>query len=577
MLTRKQQWRRTRTRKNAWSDLPPDLLDSMMPGGGGINKSASWDHSFALALRVKAERAQAEARRLQADKARAAAASARHIPRSVSCSSLSAKRTLFPRNSSRLSFAGQLGVSVKGRGKYVSFDTQVKMILIPRREEYSPSERILMWWGRDDYGRFRQVLIEWKRRNADKLHEGDNILSINLSTIDDDDDNDNEGLLQQQKHQLTAEVSSPSVSVLGLRKQTVDMPVADTPPIAAAPPPPPPTPSPATLPSLASAAEEEEEETRKGRIEGDRGEGQMVRGSLGGQGDRQVQDDLGRLSASGEDAPNKELAGKEELVKTASMGGVEEGRSEGVRGSGDGNGKGEEGEDSMASDKGERPRRAASESSLSLPSRRRASTSSASTMSRADEKMATMEELRAWHRSRSDSFKKRGSFQPLVDHGRSISLQIGNGNLQPHDVVSVHPRALLEGEGERELRKDDTCAGGLHTRGEKGVCGDRARDSPSLKLLGDEGRGKEGNAMRPWEGIGEGFRLQAEQVLERGEDLPRIGWCLGTQQLGLNDICDEKDRPPVEIQAISKLSIRSRDSVENLRELQAQRLLSLSA
>ena len=37
------------------------------------------------------------------------------------------------------------------------------MVLIPKREEFSDAERNRLWWGREDYGRFRQVLIDWKR------------------------------------------------------------------------------------------------------------------------------------------------------------------------------------------------------------------------------------------------------------------------------------------------------------------------------------------------------------------------------------------------------------------------------
>lgn len=64
---------------------------------------------------------------------------------------------------------------------------QVKMVLIPKREEFSEAERIRLWWSREDYACFRQVLIDWKRANAHRISQSDNILSINLSDIDDEE------------------------------------------------------------------------------------------------------------------------------------------------------------------------------------------------------------------------------------------------------------------------------------------------------------------------------------------------------------------------------------------------------
>lgn len=66
-------------------------------------------------------------------------------------------------------------------------NSQVKMVLIPKRDEFNETERGKMWWCRDDYSRFRQVLIDWKRRNAHRISHTDNILSIDLTDIDEED------------------------------------------------------------------------------------------------------------------------------------------------------------------------------------------------------------------------------------------------------------------------------------------------------------------------------------------------------------------------------------------------------
>ncbi|CAM9375650.1 unnamed protein product [Scytosiphon promiscuus] len=212
MLTRKQRWRRTRTRKNAWGDLPPEVLDSML--ATGMSKSVSWDHSYAAALKIRADKAKEVARRAEKEDSRvkAAAVAAAAIPRSVSCSSLAPKRSLFHRsNSSRDGLDGGGGAATPRRGssaaaqqqqrrrmlphrRGVSFNTQVKMVLIPKREEFSDAERIRLWWGRDDYAAFRQVLIDWKRANAHRISHSDNILSINLSDIDEDEEMAAEGV-----------------------------------------------------------------------------------------------------------------------------------------------------------------------------------------------------------------------------------------------------------------------------------------------------------------------------------------------------------------------------------------------
>ncbi|CAN0118015.1 unnamed protein product, partial [Ectocarpus fasciculatus] len=216
MYTRKQRWRRTRTRKQTWGDLPPELLDAMLAaGGGGMPKSVSWDHSYAAGLKIRADKAAEVAHRAAAEdsklKAAAAAAAAKgrgvevSIPRSVSCSSLGPKRTLFARTSSKDELGDTGGGGVR-RGssattaaaqhrrrilphrRGVSFNTQVKMVLIPKREEFSELERVKLWWGREDYSQFRQVLIDWKRANAHRISHSDNILSINLSDIDEEEE-----------------------------------------------------------------------------------------------------------------------------------------------------------------------------------------------------------------------------------------------------------------------------------------------------------------------------------------------------------------------------------------------------
>lgn len=159
MLTRKQQWRRTRTRKQAWGNLPPEVLEAMLTAGAGgglpsMPKSISWDHSYAAGLKLRAARAARAVKEGARAKATAAAAAvagaatsssaaggkgggagaeAAHIPRSASCSSLGPKRTLFPRSSSRDDLresADKRRMSnsrrrILPRRKTVTFNTQV--------------------------------------------------------------------------------------------------------------------------------------------------------------------------------------------------------------------------------------------------------------------------------------------------------------------------------------------------------------------------------------------------------------------------------------------------------------------
>lgn len=145
MLTRKQRWRRTRTRKNAWGNLPPEVLDAMLAGGGGMPKSVSWDHSYAAGLKLRADAAAEAARRAAKEDSRLKAAAAAaagggrggQMPRSVSCSSLAPKRTLFPRSNSKDELGTrprrgsgpptgrQHGRDMLPHRRGVSFDTQV--------------------------------------------------------------------------------------------------------------------------------------------------------------------------------------------------------------------------------------------------------------------------------------------------------------------------------------------------------------------------------------------------------------------------------------------------------------------
>eukprot|EP00904_Undaria_pinnatifida_P013439 jgi/Undpi1/9225/HiC_scaffold_26.g11683.m1 len=164
MFTRKQQWRRTRTRKHAWGNLPPEVIEAMLAAGAGtgVPKSVSWDHSYSAGLRVSeaADAARRAAKQEDSSRTKEAAAVASlaaksssssavgmtaaaptaaaeaaatvPMPRSVSCSSLAPKRTLFPRSSSRddlgPSAAARRANAARGRllprRRGVSFDTQ---------------------------------------------------------------------------------------------------------------------------------------------------------------------------------------------------------------------------------------------------------------------------------------------------------------------------------------------------------------------------------------------------------------------------------------------------------------------
>lgn len=62
------------------------------------------------------------------------------------------------------------------------------MVLIPKKDEFNAAERARLWWSREDYACFRQVLIDWKRRNVHRISHSDNILSIDLAELDMDDE-----------------------------------------------------------------------------------------------------------------------------------------------------------------------------------------------------------------------------------------------------------------------------------------------------------------------------------------------------------------------------------------------------
>lgn len=74
--------------------------------------------------------------------------------------------------------------------RVVHFNPSIKLVLIPKREEFNEFDRFCLWWGRDDYSKFRQVLIDWKVTNAHRITPKDNILSINLSDLDVNEEDD---------------------------------------------------------------------------------------------------------------------------------------------------------------------------------------------------------------------------------------------------------------------------------------------------------------------------------------------------------------------------------------------------
>eukprot|EP00612_Vaucheria_litorea_P001817 CAMPEP_0171456370 /NCGR_PEP_ID=MMETSP0945-20130129/2882_1 /TAXON_ID=109269 /ORGANISM="Vaucheria litorea, Strain CCMP2940" /LENGTH=250 /DNA_ID=CAMNT_0011981777 /DNA_START=60 /DNA_END=809 /DNA_ORIENTATION=- len=155
------------------------------------------------------------------------AESSASMPRSFSCSSLTSKRNLFQsrekktkderllisilRNPTytgldqkalieyKAKLAGKRGNRLAGwqariyqahkRGSYkVEFDPYVELRLIPPRNELSEKDKLKQWWTREDYGQFRQVLINWKKRNLHKLSPTDNILSVDLDEMDEPED-----------------------------------------------------------------------------------------------------------------------------------------------------------------------------------------------------------------------------------------------------------------------------------------------------------------------------------------------------------------------------------------------------
>ena len=64
------------------------------------------------------------------------------------------------------------------------------MVLVAKREELSDEDKARVWWGKDDYARFRRVLIEWKLANMHRVSQSNNILSLRFGGVDDEDTKD---------------------------------------------------------------------------------------------------------------------------------------------------------------------------------------------------------------------------------------------------------------------------------------------------------------------------------------------------------------------------------------------------
>lgn len=116
-----------------------------MLGGVGMPKSVSWDHSYAAALKIRADKAAEVARRAAKEDSRVKAAAAAvavtmggrgdpgQMPRSVSCSSLAPKRTLFPRSSSK----DGLERGAPRRGSGAAIGKQSRRHILPHRRGVS--------------------------------------------------------------------------------------------------------------------------------------------------------------------------------------------------------------------------------------------------------------------------------------------------------------------------------------------------------------------------------------------------------------------------------------------------------
>lgn len=151
LLTRKQQWRRTRTRRHSWANLPPELLEAMLAASSrGISKPVPLELSYAKGMKAEpnqgggnpgnmTQRRQQDREELASTppdptsvKTPSGVADPLHLPRSMSCSSLTTNRILFPRSSSRDGL-GERSIRRERRGrrilgrKKISFDAQVRL------------------------------------------------------------------------------------------------------------------------------------------------------------------------------------------------------------------------------------------------------------------------------------------------------------------------------------------------------------------------------------------------------------------------------------------------------------------
>lgn len=119
----------------------------------GMSKSVSWDHSYAAALKIRADKAAEVARREERKKdsrVKAAAVAAAAIPRSVSCSSLAPKRSLFHRsNSSRDGLDGGSGAPTPRRGSTAVAAQQQRRRMLPQRRGVSFNTQVcVLRWSR---------------------------------------------------------------------------------------------------------------------------------------------------------------------------------------------------------------------------------------------------------------------------------------------------------------------------------------------------------------------------------------------------------------------------------------------
>lgn len=193
MLTRKQIWRRTKTRKRFWGALPPEVLEDMLANSRGIPKAVVWDHNFAekqLRVEQAAETARRAAKeeeegRRSAGKVVTVAAGPNagmgaepvpSIPRSVSDSSLSSRRTLFPRSSSKHDLGPEASGAVdavrRPHWKSVRFNTQVGTSLLSCLNCLSESSK-KRW-------RFLRMILPARRTYSNHTHTN---FSIKLSSI----------------------------------------------------------------------------------------------------------------------------------------------------------------------------------------------------------------------------------------------------------------------------------------------------------------------------------------------------------------------------------------------------------